>query len=71
MVSAQLFLSRTQLGGLGDIVELATAVLWDASTGKGAFRRRKAKRRSLGHGRSQGAGQAHKDCSACVSSELE
>lgn len=55
MVSAQLFLSRAQLGGLGDIVELATAVLWDASTRKEAVRRRKAKRRSVGHPRSQGA----------------
>lgn len=50
-------------GGLGDIVELATAVLWDAPTRKEAFRRRKAKRRSLGHPRPQGARQDHKDCS--------
>lgn len=35
MVSAPLFLrSCTNSGGLGDIVELATAVLWDASTRK-------------------------------------
>ena len=50
MVSAPLFLSRARAirGGLGDIVELATAVLWDAPTRKEGFRRRKAKRRSLG-----------------------
>lgn len=68
---------RSRLVGLGDIVGLATAVLWDASTRKEGFRRRKAKRRKLGHSRTQGAqGSPDKPTKTavhvfCVSWELE